>query len=73
MAEEGQREAQPLADIRVVDMSHAISGPYCTRMLADYGADVIKVERPGGGDWPVGWAPSRATSRTRSRAASSST
>ena len=39
-----------LADIKVLDFSHYIAGPYCTKLLADYGADVLKVERPDGGD-----------------------
>ena len=38
----------PLADLRVIDMSTVLAGPSCARYLADFGADVIKVERPGG-------------------------
>lgn len=40
--------AGPLADLRVIDMSTVLAGPNCARYLADFGADVIKVERPGG-------------------------
>jgi crotonobetainyl-CoA:carnitine CoA-transferase CaiB-like acyl-CoA transferase len=39
-----------LADLTVLDLTHYIAGPYCTKLLADYGANVIKLERPDGGD-----------------------
>ena len=46
-----------LEGIRIVDMSHVYQGPVGTQILADYGADVIKIERPGEGDWSRSWGP----------------
>ena len=43
--------ALPLADIRVVTVEQAVAAPFCSRQLADLGADVIKIERPDGGDF----------------------
>ena len=39
-----------LKDVKVLDFTHYISGPYCTKLLGDYGADVVKIERPTEGD-----------------------
>jgi crotonobetainyl-CoA:carnitine CoA-transferase CaiB-like acyl-CoA transferase len=48
---------QALEGIRILDFSHVYQGPVGTQILADYGADVIKVERPGSGDWSRAWGP----------------
>ncbi|MBA3871659.1 MAG: CoA transferase [Anaerolineae bacterium] len=48
---------QALAGIRVIDFSRVLAGPYCTMLLADLGANVIKVENPDGGDDTRRWGP----------------
>jgi crotonobetainyl-CoA:carnitine CoA-transferase CaiB-like acyl-CoA transferase len=47
----------PLGNIRVLDLSRILAGPWCTQLLADFGADVIKVEKPGSGDDTRSWGP----------------
>lgn len=47
----------PLEDVKILDLSHALAGPFCSTMLGDFGAQVVKVEVPGAGDISRGWGP----------------
>ena len=47
----------PLAGLKILDMSRILAGPTCTQLLGDYGADVIKIEKPGSGDDTRNWGP----------------
>jgi crotonobetainyl-CoA:carnitine CoA-transferase CaiB-like acyl-CoA transferase len=57
----GNRQAEtaelPLAGITVVELCHSVAGPYAASILADLGADVVKVESPGKGDYARDWGP----------------
>jgi formyl-CoA transferase len=55
-----QGKQKPLSDITVLDLSRVLAGPYCSMMLGDLGADVIKVERPRVGDDTRHWGPPEA-------------
>jgi crotonobetainyl-CoA:carnitine CoA-transferase CaiB-like acyl-CoA transferase len=52
-----QTPSAPLAHIRVLDLSRVLAGPWAAQFLADMGAEVIKIERPGEGDDTRGWGP----------------
>ncbi|XP_015118806.1 succinate--hydroxymethylglutarate CoA-transferase [Diachasma alloeum] len=47
----------PLSGIRVLDLTRIVAGPYCTMILGDYGAEILKIERPGTGDESRHWGP----------------
>jgi crotonobetainyl-CoA:carnitine CoA-transferase CaiB-like acyl-CoA transferase len=46
----------PLSGVKILDLSRILAGPFATETLGDFGADVIKVERPGQGDDTVRWS-----------------
>ena len=53
------KESRPLKNLVILDLTRVVAGPYCTMILADLGAEVIKVENPKGGDDTRSYAPYR--------------
>ena len=56
-------DSKALQDVKVLDFTHYVSGPYCTKLLGDYGADIVKIERPIEGDPCRKLPPFEETSR----------
>jgi crotonobetainyl-CoA:carnitine CoA-transferase CaiB-like acyl-CoA transferase len=54
---QGREPKHALAGLRILDLSHALAGPYCTLLMADCGAEVYKLESPHGGELSRGWGP----------------
>ena len=55
--DDAPQDTPPLGPLRILDFSRILAGPFATMMLADLGADVLKVERPGTGDETRSWGP----------------
>src|SRR5215212_4070232 len=64
MSEAGNGVRLPLQGVRVVEMGSLLAGPFCGQLLADFGAEVIKVEAPGKGDPMRVWGRHRKEGRT---------
>lgn len=64
MSETGEQRSGPLADLRVIEMGQLLAGPFCGQLLADFGAEVIKLEQPGVGDPMRQWGKDRTGSES---------